>query len=76
MKLSVIIGILVAVLGAVLAFRGISYPSDRSVVQVGGFQASVEERREIPAWVGGIAIVGGLALVVAGISRGALTRKP
>ncbi len=75
MKLLIIIGILVGVLGAVVVFRGISYPSERNVVNLGGFQASVEEHRAIPAWVGGIAIAGGAALVVAGIP-GVLNRKP
>ena len=71
MKLLIIIGILVCVLGAVVVFRGISYPSERSVVKVGGFEAAVEEHRAIPTWVGGIAIVGGAVLVVSGMRGGA-----
>jgi drug/metabolite transporter (DMT)-like permease len=70
MRLLIIVGILIAVLGAFIVFGGISYPSEHSVVKVGGFHASLEEHREIPAWVGGIAIAGGLVLVVAGICRG------
>ena len=56
-------GILLAVLGAFIVFRGLSYGSGRSVVRVGDFQASVEEQRAIPTWVGGVAIVAGLLLV-------------
>ena len=66
MKPLIVAGILLAVLGGVIVFRGLTYQSQRSVLKVGEFQASVEERRQIPTWVGVVAIVGGLALVVAG----------
>jgi uncharacterized membrane protein len=66
MKAMVIAGIVIVILGAVILFRGISYPSERSFVKVGGFEASVQEYRVIPAWIGGVAIAGGLALIIAG----------
>jgi hypothetical protein len=76
MKFVIIIGILLGLLGAVIVFRGIPYPSEGNVVNLGGFQASVEEHRDIPAWIGGIAIAGGMAMVVAGLSPRLLKRKP
>jgi uncharacterized membrane protein len=69
-KAMIIAGILIMVFGAIVLFRGISYPSERSFVKVGGFEASVQEHRVIPAWVGGVAIVGGLALIIAGKRHG------
>jgi len=67
MKPQVIAGIALACLGVFLLLRGFNYGSHRSTMRVGEFQASVEERRAIPAWVGGVAIIGGLLLV--GASR-------
>lgn len=69
MKPQIIAGIILAAVGAFIVLRGVNYGSHRSVMQVGDFQASVEERRAIPTWVGGVAIVGGLVLVVAGVRR-------
>ena len=69
MKPQVIIGILLAVLGAFIVFRDLSYGSQRSVIQVGDMRASVEARRTIPTWIGGVAIVGGALLIGAGLRR-------
>jgi hypothetical protein len=66
MKPQVILGIVLVALGAFIVLRGLSYGSGRSVVRVGDFQASVEEQRAIPVWVGGVALVGGLLLVGVG----------
>ncbi len=70
MKPLAIAGIVLAVLGAVIVFKGLSYGSQRSVMRVGDLQVSAEEQRAIPVWVGGVAIVGGVLLVVgAGVRR-------
>jgi drug/metabolite transporter (DMT)-like permease len=69
MKWQMLAGIILAGLGAFIVLRGLSYGSGRSVVRVGDFQASVEEQRAIPTWVGGVAIVGGLLLVGASSVR-------
>ena len=66
MKPQVILGIVLVGLGAFIVLRGLSYGSERSVMRVGDFQASVETRRAIPIWVGGVAVVAGLLLVGAG----------
>jgi len=69
MRPQLIAGIVLAVLGALILFRGLTYGGGRSVVRVGEFQASVEERRPIPAWVGGLAIGGAVLLIGAGMRR-------
>jgi len=69
MKSQVIVGLVLAGLGVFIVFRGLNYGSQRSVMRVGDFQASVEERRAIPTWVGGVAIVAGLLLVGAGMRK-------
>lgn len=62
-------GLVIAVLGAVILFRGLSYKSDEAVLQVGDFKASVEARRTIPTWVGAVALVGGIVLLVGAARR-------
>ena len=64
-----IAGVLLLALGAFILFRGLSYTSDRSVLKVGEFQASVEERRSVPAWAGALIAVAGIALLVTGRLR-------
>ncbi len=69
MKPQAIAGIVLAVLGAFIVFRGLSYGSQRNVMRVGDLQVSAEEQRVIPTWVGGVAIVGGVLLVAASVRR-------
>ena len=69
MKWQMIAGIVLAGLGAFIVLRGLSYGSGRTTMRVGDFQASVQEQRAIPTWVGGVAIVGGLLLVGASVGR-------
>jgi drug/metabolite transporter (DMT)-like permease len=72
MKPFTIAGIVLAVLGAIIVFRGLSYGSQKSVMRMGDVQVSAEERQVVPTWVGGVAIAGGLLLMVGmGRRRGA-----
>lgn len=66
------IGIVLIVLGALaLAYQGISYTRTEKVLDLGPLQATTETQQRIPVppILGGIAIIGGVALLVAG-SRG------
>ena len=69
MKPQVILGLVLAGVGAFIVLRGLNYNYQRSVIRVGEFRTSVEEQRAIPTWVGGVAIVGGLLLVGAGARK-------
>ena len=64
-----IVGILLLVLGAFIVFRGATYKSRDEVLRVGDLKASVEEKRAIPTWAGGVAIVAGIVLLAAGMKR-------
>lgn len=67
MKPAMIIGIVLIVLGvAGLVFQGISYTTREKVVDIGGLQVTAETRKTvpIPLIVGGLALAGGIAIVV------------
>jgi len=69
MKSSSIVGILLIVFGILaLAYQGITYTTQKKVLDIGPIQATKEEHRTIPLppIVGGIAMVGGIALLIAG----------
>lgn len=62
-------GIVLIVLGAVaLAFQGFNYHSRQDVIDFGSMHvtARTEKRFEIPPVVGGLVVLGGVILVVAG----------
>jgi len=63
MKPQLIVGILLVVLGAFIVFRGLSYGSQHSVIQVGDLKASIDAQRPVPTWIGGVALVGGALLI-------------
>ncbi|HMD99453.1 MAG TPA: DUF3185 domain-containing protein [Terriglobia bacterium] len=72
MKTPIVIGILLIVLGVVsLAYRGISYTHQKKVVDLGPIHATetVKERIPLPPILGGLALVGGVALVAVGSRR-------
>jgi uncharacterized membrane protein len=64
-----IVGLLLVLLGAFVVFRGVSYKSKDEVLRVGDLKASVEEKRAVPTWVGGIAIVAGVVMLAGGMKR-------
>lgn len=70
MRFSLVVGILLIIAGAVVTARGFAYTRDRSVLKVGDFEASVEEKRTVPPWVGVAAIAAGAIIILAGQRRG------
>jgi uncharacterized membrane protein len=69
MKSSAIVGIVLIILGVVaLAYQGITYTTHKKVLDIGPIQATKEERKTIPLppIVGGLALVGGIALLITG----------
>ena len=70
MRMGLIIGgIILAAIG-VAAFTGnFNFQSTEKVVEVGPLSASVEKTRTVPQWIGGVAVLVGLGLVVVGATR-------
>jgi uncharacterized membrane protein len=66
------VGILLIVLGAlILAYQGINYTRQKKVLDVGSVHLTTEthERIPLPPILGGLALVGGVILVVMGASN-------
>lgn len=67
MKPITMIGIVLIVLGVLaLAFQGLTYTKRRESVQVGPVEMTATEKATIPPYVGVIALVAGVGLVLAG----------
>jgi hypothetical protein len=72
MKPLVWIGILLIVVGALaLAYQGINYTGEKSVLDVGSVHITAKTHEEIPLppIVGGLALIGGVVLLVMGASN-------
>jgi uncharacterized membrane protein len=72
MKPIIWVGILLIVLGALaLAYQGFGYSHHEQVMDVGPMHVTREdpERVSIPPIVGGLALVGGIALLVVGAKK-------
>jgi hypothetical protein len=68
MKPAVGIGIFLIILGVIaLAYQGITYTTQKKVLDIGPIQATKEEHKTIPLppVLGGIALVGGMIMIVA-----------
>lgn len=72
MKPISLIGIVLVVLGALaLAYQGISYTRQEKVLDLGPIHATAETQKRIPLppILGGLVLVGGVALLVIGAKR-------
>jgi hypothetical protein len=67
-----LVGIALIVLGIVaFAYKGITYTSREKVIDIGPIQATADTQKTIPLspLLGGLALVGGIALVVVGARK-------
>ena len=64
-----LVGILLLAAGAFILFRGATYSSKDEVLRVGDVKATVESKKAVPTWAGGVAIVAGVVLLAAGMKR-------
>ncbi len=67
-----LVGIALIVLGIVaFAYRGITYTSREKIIDIGPFQATADTQKTIPLspLLGGLALVGGIVLVVVGAKK-------
>jgi hypothetical protein len=65
----IVAGILIAALGIAGFLGKINFNHDKEVLKVGDLSAKVEEEKTVPQWLGGVAVLVGAGLVVAGAMR-------
>jgi len=73
MKINSLIAIILIVIGIVaFAYQGITYTTREKVVDLGPLQVTAEKTKTLPLTpiVGGIALVGGIVLLVMGNKKG------
>lgn len=73
MKPAGIIGIVLIIIGVIaLAYGGFSYTSREKVIDAGPLQVSADKEKTVPLppILGGLCLVGGIFLVVAGNRKG------
>jgi len=73
MKPIIWVGILLIVLGGLaLAYQGFSYTHQEKVLDLGPIHATREDHEwvSVPPVLGGLALVGGIVLLVAGSKKG------
>jgi len=66
------VGILLVILGALgLAYHGFNYTHQEKILDVGPIHATAEEhdRVSVPPVLGGLALVGGIVLLVVGAKK-------
>jgi uncharacterized membrane protein len=67
-----LVGIALIVLGIVaFAYQGITYTSREKIIDIGPLQATADTQKTIPLspLLGGLALVGGIVLVVVGAKK-------
>jgi hypothetical protein len=72
MKTYTLAGIILIVIGiAALAYQGITYTTREKVVDIGPIQMTAEKTKTLPLppIVGGVALVGGIVLLVMGSKK-------
>lgn len=63
-----ILGIVLIVLGIIsIAYQGISYTKKEKIIDIGPIEATKEEKKTLPLppLIGGLLVVGGIAVLVA-----------
>jgi hypothetical protein len=68
----VLVGVALIILGVVaLAYQGITYTTREKIIDIGPLKASVDKEKSIPLppIVGGLALAGGVILVIVGARR-------
>jgi uncharacterized membrane protein len=74
MKPAALMGVILIILGIIaLAYQGITYTTHKKVLDIGPIQATKEEHKTIPLppVFGGIALVGGIVLMLGAGKRDA-----
>ncbi|HEY0685019.1 MAG TPA: hypothetical protein VGD45_21955 [Steroidobacter sp.] len=69
MRSALIAGVILALAGAFIVFKGVSYTREESVIKFGSLEAKMQQKHRVPDWIGGVALGAGLVLVIAGLRK-------
>lgn len=69
MRPLMIAGLVLLALGAFVLVRGGSFTTRKEVLKVGDVKVTANERQSLPPWVGGVALLAGAGLLVAGARK-------
>ena len=69
MRASILGGIVLIIVGAILFYRGGTFTTREDVLKVGDLKVTTEERHTIEPWIAGAAVVGGVVLLIVGARR-------
>jgi hypothetical protein len=64
-----LIGVVIAALGLFIIFKGFSYSKEESVFKLGSIEAKIQQKQQVPQWIGGIAVGAGVVLVIFGLRK-------
>jgi len=68
-SVSLAAGIILIVLGAFIVLRGANFTSRENVLTVGDVKLTANESHTVPPWIGGVAILAGVVLLVGGARK-------
>ena len=69
MRSALIAGVLLSLGGAFMIFKGVSYTCEESVIKFGALEAKMQQKHQVPDWIGGVALGAGLVLVIVGFKK-------
>jgi drug/metabolite transporter (DMT)-like permease len=69
MKASLIAGLVLIAAGIFLVIRPPHYASQQSVLKLGDLQATMQQEKTLPGWVGGAVLGAGIVLLGGGLLR-------
>ena len=65
----IVAGILIAAFGIAGFLGKLNFNHDKEVLKIGDLSEKVQEEKSVPQWLGGVAVLVGAGLVVAGAMR-------
>lgn len=69
MRIGLLLGVVLIGLGAWVVSGKATYSTKRDVLRIGEMEASVQEKRAVPGWVGYLVLAGGVVVLVASARR-------
>jgi len=65
----IVAGIILAAVGFFAYTGRMNFNQDKEVLKVGDLSATVKQEKTVPQWIGGVAVLVGIGLVVVGAVR-------